>query len=326
MAGQGGTRAAAGKKPVGPPAKERRTPVPNWQQHNRPLATIRRALFLLLDVDPEKAVERRWNVRSSEHSVAKSYEDILRITLHQMLIGNPLLEPLAGDVTRRRKDFEQVLISMRRFIALVQSPFSPYMAVVATPPAGLLSLRVEEPYGGLSTTKRLELVARHFGSGGEGLSDDASNVALPPEPAEVLRHVSEALARSSEGDEAWTAESSADEEAEDSVQSKKEERLNLTLGFLLRLMKEEWGKTGKIPQSMFKGEGRNLRMDGLAALLQRMAANALHSAAPDLPKALGAQFFTQRTLADRLAKAYASAEYPDLLPEKKRGSERQANS
>ncbi|MBK6008679.1 hypothetical protein JJB11_21470 [Ramlibacter ginsenosidimutans] len=106
-------------------------PAPNWTQYqHRPAARISDCCLLLMGLQPgaaRKAGATKWPTRSL---VAKQYNRLLAEAYHAMAGKNPLLEPLLGEPTVDRVEFQKVMVPLAAFVALANSDMSPFAAVL----------------------------------------------------------------------------------------------------------------------------------------------------------------------------------------------------
>jgi hypothetical protein len=125
------SKAAATSKPI---------LTPDWSAvEARPAATVQDCMFYLLGVQPQEGRRARIHESDSEHPLSKSYAELLRVTVLQIIARNPCLLPLFGEASRDRVAFQAIWLSLSHFVALARSPLSPYKSLIK-PPEEFISL------------------------------------------------------------------------------------------------------------------------------------------------------------------------------------------
>lgn len=257
-------------------------PEPDWPQLSHPVANLRRCIFLLMNLDPQVALEREVHARGGDHPASDLYEKLLHRSAMQVILGNPLLQPLLGSVTADRDEFQRILISVEYFKQLVKSDMSPYRDLVASPPDGLIELMVEPPHDKPSGKQILE---RNF--------KERRCFVKPKDSPEIPDSAAVDTPF-------WAVPLRTDTKERGGLFSKKDSRLNETLGTLL-LVLENWPAEADL-FSKVRGGGR-LNVSALASLMIETLNDLVLKRAKEEP----IKFFDLQTLRKRLKNALAEA-------------------
>lgn len=122
---------------------------PNWSRYqHRPAARISHCCLLLMGLQPSAAREARvmeWPARSA---LGKQYNALLVEAYHAIAGKNPLLQPLVGELTVDRAEFQKLMVPLAYFVAFASSDMSPFAAVLKQPvPDAFKSLSPPTPPG-----------------------------------------------------------------------------------------------------------------------------------------------------------------------------------
>ena len=260
----------------------RAIPPPDWGQISFPVANVRRCIFLLMNLDPQVALERRVHALGSDHLHSALYEKLLHRSAMQMILGNPLLQPLLGSITGDRDEFQRIVISVDYFIELARSDVSPYRDLLSSLPEGLVKLTIEPPFDKLSGKKILEqkFVKRQRFIRAQA----APNISDEPRPDVNI----------------WSGLQESREKEDAGSFGKIDARLKETLGIVL-LVLENWPAESDLIGEI-RGNGK-LNMMKLASLMLE----TLNDVVLNRAKEEDIKFFNAQTLRKRLTNALEEA-------------------
>jgi hypothetical protein len=141
---------------MGEPASSK-LPAPDWSAYDHTAsARVSHCCLLLLGLRPGPAIRAGVTKWPTGSELGKRYNSLLSKCYEAMIGRNPLLQPLKGEATSERLEFQRLPLALAHFAALARSDLSPFAHTLQEQlPEGFASLKSPLPLGSRSSTELL---------------------------------------------------------------------------------------------------------------------------------------------------------------------------
>ncbi|GER21328.1 hypothetical protein VCH24_63770 [Variovorax boronicumulans] len=132
-------------------------PTPDWSSYDHVAsARVSHCCLLLMGLRPGPAIRAGVAKWPASSELGKRYNSLLLKCYWAITGGNPLLQPLKGETTTERLEFQRLPLSLAHFAALARSDLSPFAHTLQEQlPEGFENLKPPVPLGSRASNELL---------------------------------------------------------------------------------------------------------------------------------------------------------------------------